>query len=97
MNDFKVAAEDELDTFGHLEKYEVTGLHVNVYLEKEYDDLAENAQINFINKVCDRVFKAATNAGVFKKWPDTTVYVKACTFDGKYLDTYLVQKDSKIQ
>ncbi len=95
MNDFKVAVEGELNAFGHLEKYEVTGLHVDVYLEKEYDDLKENAQINFLNKVCDRIYKAATDSGVFQKWPDTTVYVKVCTFDGKRLDTYLVEKDSK--
>ena len=92
LNDFKSSVEDKLDVFGNLDKYEVSGRDVTIHLLKEYDDMKEKGQIRFINKVCDIVFMAASDSGIYQIWD--TVYVKVYSFDGKYLDTYLVERDS---
>ncbi len=87
--------EDSLDIFGNLDRYEVSHRDVTIHLLKEYDDMKEKAQIRFINKICDRVFVAASDSGIYQIWD--TVYVRVYTYDGEYLDTYLVEKNSNAQ
>ena len=90
-NNFKNNISDTLDAFGHLDNYEVSSHDVTVTLEKEYDKMSENAQIEFINKVCDRVKKVATDTGIFEKWDE--VHVKVFSSEGTYLDTYIIERE----
>ena len=91
VDNFKNSVSDTLDAFGHLDKYEISNDKVTVYFEKEYDNLSENAKVGYVNKVCDRVLKAANDTGAFDKWK--RIYVNVHSSDGTYLDTYLVENE----